>query len=70
MTKKRYEKVWDKQTGELLEKYLIKENVITMDKFLEFKALADSIINPAQEILPRTYDKELEDYHKWIHKNL
>ena len=41
-----------------------------MDKFLEFKALADSIINPAQEILPRTYDKELEDYHKWIHKNL
>lgn len=53
----------------LADKSLPKE-VIPISKFREYKDIVSKIINPAQDILPRTYDKEIEDYHKWNLKNL
>lgn len=40
------------------------------EKLIEFKKLADAIINPASEILPKTYDEELKAYWDWIDKNI
>lgn len=43
---------------------------ISMNKFLEFKSLADAIIGPAAEILPETYEEEYKAYEKWTKENL
>ena len=36
----------------------------------EFKTLADAIIIPAAEILPKTYDEDYSNYYKWVEENL
>lgn len=45
----------------------VNENLIAINKELELKLstlkkLADAIINPALEILPNTYSKEIQEY--------
>ena len=42
----------------------------TEKKFMEFKQLADNIIIPACNILPNTYDEEIDEYFNWIKENL
>ena len=41
----------------------------TREEVKELINLADDIIGPAQDILPETYDEELEAYYKWTENN-
>jgi hypothetical protein len=47
-----------------------KDNMYTKELFLEFKSLADAIINPASDILPDTYSEEYIAYYAWVLKHL
>ena len=44
--------------------------MIPMSMLLQFKKLADAIVNPGYEILPDTYAEDIDAYWNWIKENL
>tara|TARA_R110000851_G_scaffold296262_1_gene451324 strand:- start:632 stop:1264 length:633 start_codon:yes stop_codon:yes gene_type:complete len=48
----------------------VKEKMIPMSMLLQFKKLADAIVNPGYEILPDTYAEDIDAYWNWIKENL
>jgi hypothetical protein len=46
------------------------EKMYSREDMLKLRDLANAIINPACDILPDTYDEEIDNYYNWISENL
>ena len=64
------EVVWVEPRSKLLSEYMTGQKIYTREEVEKLRDLANAIIVPAQDILPETYNEELDDYFNWLKENL